>query len=252
MPANSPTITIEINGLEFFHTPKKSPSNTPTRPILRIDHFSACTGQSIAIQGPSGCGKSTFLNLLAAILPPHSGQLRILGRDTTKLSASQRDQLRAAEIGYIFQQFSLLPYLNALDNVLLPAQLNPQRRERAIEIEKQQQNQSSNLKKPLLSAAQRALAAMHLPRDTWTRPAAQLSVGQQQRVAAARALLGAPRIILADEPTSALDPSQRDDFMQLLLQTAQHSNATLILATHDPTVAAQLSTHIYLPALNQA
>jgi putative ABC transport system ATP-binding protein len=164
------------------------------RDVLSIDSLHIKAGQSVFLFGDSGCGKSTLLGLMAGVLLPQAGKVEVLGQDWQKQSASQRDGFRADHIGYIFQQFNLLPYLNVRDNVLLPCRFSKRRAQQAVDA--------------CGSAAQQAeqlLAHMGLPRSVWQQSANELSVGQQQRVAAARALMGRPDLVIADEPTSALD-----------------------------------------------
>src|SRR6185436_5282882 len=157
---------------------------------LTIDSFALPAGKRILLIGPSGSGKSTFLSLICGIVAPQSGQIDILGTDITKLPASARDGFRAEHFGIIFQIFNLLPYGTVIDNVVLPLSFAPKRRKRAT------------AKGPAEDEAVRLLARLGLePRLTRGPSAADLSVGQQQRVAAARALIGSPAVIVADEPT---------------------------------------------------
>ena len=193
------------------------------------------------LHGPSGSGKSTLLGLLAGVLLPGGGQVRLLGTDWAALSGARRDAFRADHVGYIFQQFNLLPYLSVLDNVLLPCRFSALRRQRA----------------DAAAGTARASAAALLERvglgaPLWTRPAAQLSVGQQQRVAAARALIGQPELVIADEPTSALDAALRDSFMALLLQQCRDAGSTLVFVSHDERLAARFDTTLALAQVNRA
>jgi putative ABC transport system ATP-binding protein len=176
------------------------------------------------LRGASGSGKSTLLGLLAGVLVPGGGSLAVLGHEMARLSGPARDRLRADPLGVIFQQFNLLPWLPVRDNVRLPLRFSARRRAQAAPGE-----------------AERLLAAMGLPEPLWSRPAAQLSVGQQQRVAAARALIGRPALILADEPTSALDEDARDAFMALLLQSCADAGSALVFVSHDARLAARFA-----------
>jgi len=192
--------------------------------VLAIPALRLMRGQRLLVRGASGSGKSTLLSIAAGVAVPSAGQVLVQGRDLCKLSASARDAVRAHAIGFIFQQFNLLPYLSALDNVLLPCRFSQQRARRAGEP---------------LAAAQHLLASLDLAPALWRQPASCLSVGQQQRVAAARALIGQPDLVLADEPTSALDDSRRDAFLQLLLAQCEAAGSALVFVTHD----ARLSRH---------
>ncbi len=165
---------------------------------LRIDSFCAAAGEHVFVSGPSGSGKSTLLALLAGVLVPTRGRVVVNGTTLQALNGAQRDRFRADHVGIIFQQLNLLPYLSVLDNVLLACKFSGSRRERSLE-------QGSTP----AAAASILLDRLDLPESLWRRPAAQLSVGQQQRVAAARALLGRPQLVLADEPTSALDAERQ-------------------------------------------
>ena len=192
-------------------------------------------GDSVFLRGPSGCGKSTLLSLAAGVLLAGSGTVQLLGRDWAGLSASARDRHRADHLGYIFQQFNLLPYLSVLDNVRLPLRFSARRAQRAADGD-----------------AERLLERSGLAHALWQQPAARLSVGQQQRVAAARALIGRPELVIADEPTSALDEPLREAFMDLLLQHCAEAGSALLFVSHDSRLAGRFQRQIDLPAINQA
>ena len=205
---------------------------------LLIEQLTVTAGEHLFIKGPSGCGKSTLLGLLTGILQLDTGSINVLGQDLSQLKGSQRDRFRANNIGYIFQQFNLLPYLSVLDNVTLPCLFSPQRRQQ--------------VRGDLKSQAQELLAALHLPDSQLTKPVTELSIGQQQRVAAARALIGNPQLIIADEPTSALDHDNRSAFIELLLKQVNQANATLLFVSHDPTLESLFDRSLDLRAINQA
>jgi putative ABC transport system ATP-binding protein len=192
-------------------------------------------GSAVFVHGPSGCGKSTLLGLLAGVLVPQQGSVSVLGQDWAALSGARRDAMRADHVGYIFQQFNLLPYLSVLDNVLLPCRFSAQRARRAP-----------------AGSAQALLARVELPAALWSHSAAELSVGQQQRVAAARALIGTPELVIADEPTSALDAALREGFMSLLLDATRAAGSTLVFVSHDERLAERFDTRLSLPAINRA
>ena len=208
---------------------------------LAIDRLHIDAGRSVFLHGPSGSGKSTLLGLLAGVLLPSRGQIRLLGTDWAALSGARRDAFRADHVGYIFQQFNLLPYLSVLDNVLLPCRFSALRRQRADAAAGSAR-----------AGAEALLQRMGLSQALWERPAARLSVGQQQRVAAARALLGRPELVIADEPTSALDAALRDSFMALLLQQCRDAGSTLVFVSHDERLAAQFDTTLALAQINRA
>ncbi|MGY0616533.1 ABC transporter ATP-binding protein [Vibrio sp. FJH11] len=209
---------------------------------IAIPHLSIASGEHVFIKGPSGCGKSTLLALLTGINTLSSGSLSVLSTDLSTLSASQRDKFRADHIGYIFQQFNLLPYLNVLENVLLPCQFSQVRRDRIA------QRASHHA---LVEQASALLERLHLPHNLHSRPVSELSIGQQQRVAAARALMGHPALVIADEPTSALDHDNRMAFIELLMEQANQVNATLVFVSHDPTLEPLFNRTINLPDINQ-
>ena len=208
---------------------------------VAIDRLSIAAGRTVFLHGPSGGGKSTLLGLLAGVLLPRTGSVSLLGTRWSDLSGARRDAFRADHLGYIFQQFNLLPYLSVLDNVLLPCRFSALRRERAT-----QDGGSPG------AAARDLLQRVGLANNLWTRPAAQLSVGQQQRVAAARALIGRPEVVIADEPTSALDAALRDSFMDLLLDACRASGGTLVFVSHDERLAARFDERLSLSAINRA
>ncbi len=207
---------------------------------IAIDRLTVDAGRTLFLHGPSGGGKSTLLGLLAGVLLPQAGSVSLLGTCWSDLSGARRDAFRADHVGYIFQQFNLLPYLSVQDNVLLPCRFSALRRERAV------QDGGSPL-----GAARSLLQRVGLAEGLWARPAAQLSVGQQQRVAAARALIGRPEVLIADEPTSALDAALRDSFMDLLLDTCRASGGTLVFVSHDERLAARFDERLSLAAVNQ-
>ena len=208
---------------------------------VAIDAWSVAAGRSVFVHGPSGGGKSTLLGLLAGVLLPCAGSVSLLGTRWSDLSGARRDAFRADHVGYIFQQFNLLAYLSVLDNVLLPCRFSALRRERAA-----QDAGSAG------AAARDLLQRVGLAPALWTRPAAQLSVGQQQRVAAARALIGRPEVVIADEPTSALDAALRDSFMDLLQGACRASGGTLVFVSHDERLAARFDERLSLSAINRA
>lgn len=213
----------------------------PVADCLAIDRLTIAAGRTVFLHGPSGGGKSTLLGLLAGVLLPRAGSVSLLGTRWSDLSGARRDAFRADHLGYIFQQFNLLPYLSVLDNVLLPCRFSALRRERA----KQDGGAPG-------AAARDLLQRVGLAEALWTRPAAQLSVGQQQRVAAARALIGRPEVLIADEPTSALDAALRDGFMDLLLDACRASGGTLVFVSHDERLAARFDERLSLSAINRA
>ncbi len=202
--------------------------------LIDIDELTLQAGEHLFVRGASGSGKTTLLNLLAGVHTPTAGVVRLLGTDLAELSASRRDQFRADHIGVIFQQFNLLPYLSTVENVTLACAFSARKRERAAE--------STEVK----TAARNLLSALNLPDSSYDAPVNELSVGQQQRVAVARALIGGPEIIIADEPTSALDTENRDRFLELLFREAEARSCTLVFVSHDPQLAGRFTRSIEL------
>ena len=208
---------------------------------LRITDFSVAAGEHVFVRGPSGCGKTTLLSLVAGVLVATEGEVSLRGRDWADLSSSGRDHVRADHIGYIFQQFNLLPYLSVLDNVLLPCRFSASRAKRA-----------GGNDRAVAARAHALLAQMGLGEEYAGRQASALSVGQQQRVAAARALIGQPELVIADEPTSALDESVRESFMRVLLDACGQAHSALIFVSHDARLAQRFARQVDLPSLNHA
>jgi putative ABC transport system ATP-binding protein len=205
---------IAIQGLEFAWI--------PSRPLLAIERLTIPAGQRVFVHGPSGSGKSTFLSLLGGVVVPQRGSLEVLGTEIPRLAGAARDTFRADHLGIIFQMFNLVPYLSVVENVTLPCRFS-RRRRRQVEARGGAHREATRLLDHL------DLGAEARSRHAVTR----LSVGQQQRVAAARALIGQPEIVLADEPTSALDADRREAFLQLLFRECQCEGATLLFVSHD-------------------
>ncbi len=224
---------LEIRNLQFSW-----PGATADNGRLAINSLSLAAGRTAFLYGPSGCGKSTLLGLMAGVLVAQSGSVSLLGQDWATLRGGLRDARRADHVGVIFQQFNLLPYLSVLDNVLLPCRFSALRARRCAGGP--------------AAAAQGLLQQVGLAPALWARPASALSVGQQQRVAAARALIGAPELVIADEPTSALDAALRDEFMTLLLGQCRAAGSTLVFVSHDERLAARFDEQLSLPDLNHA
>lgn len=192
---------------------------------LRVPAFSMDAGETVFLEGDSGSGKSTLLNLMAGVLLPQSGHVSLMGKNLNSLSASQCDALRVDHIGFLFQQFNLLSYLSVLDNVTLPCKFSRRRKDNAL-------NANGHIEK----AAMKLLGALGMG-GYLQQAVSTLSVGQQQRVAAARALIGKPDLIIADEPTSALDANHQSLFVELLLSQAAQQNTAVLLVSHDPRLA---------------
>ena len=211
-----------------------------SQPLLRIPELQVFAGERVLLRGPSGSGKSTLLSLLAGIHPATPGQVLVLGHDLGRLSQRQRDKLRANEIGYIFQQFNLLPYLSAWQNVVLAEKFAPARKQRLDKTKANHRQQALEL-----------LQQLGLAAADCNKPAHALSVGQQQRVAAARALFGAPALIIADEPTSALDSDHRDNFIRVLFEACSKNSTTLLFVTHDSSLSRHFDRTLELNQLNQ-
>lgn len=231
----SSELCIELTDLTFCW--KESKNAVINIPSLKIN-----TGSSLFIQGASGSGKSTLLNLITGVLSPNQGTISILSNKITNQSSKQRDQFRADHFGIIFQQFNLIPYLNVLENISLPCMFS-KRRSTRVEVDNETINEQ----------ACRLLNGLDLnARDIGSRNITELSTGQQQRIAVARALIGSPEIIIADEPTSALDADSTKSFMDLLFEQIEKTNSTLIFVSHDKSLNNNFDRCISIDELNTA
>ena len=211
------------------------------RTVLDVAAFDVAAGERVFLRGPSGSGKSTLLGLVAGVLAPQKGRIEVLGARFDQASGPARDELRAREMGVVFQLFNLLPFLSVLDNVTLPCRFSAARRAKAAKAEGSPE-----------AAARRLLERLGLDKSLHGRRSSDLSVGQQQRVAAARALIGGPKLVIADEPTSALDADARDAFIDLLLSEAGASGAAVLFVSHDGGLASAFDRADDLADLNRA
>lgn len=207
--------------------------NKNSKLVINIDQLQIQSGEKIFLYGPSGHGKSTLLNLTAGVLKADSGKVEVLGSDLTKLSQSKRDHLRGEKIGYIFQIFNLIPYLTVKENIVLPCMINKKRSDGDFHQQAEELIDSLGL------------------REHINKPVTELSIGQQQRVAAARALIGNPQMIIADEPTSALDEKNTREFMELLMRVWEQKKFTLIFVSHDERLKSYFERSISLPEINR-
>lgn len=215
---------LRISQVEFRWDQTQAPLSYPG--------ITLTAGEHLFLRGPSGSGKSTLLSLLGGLILPDNGTVNLLGTDLATLTSGQRDRFRADHMGVIFQQFNLVPYLTTLENVMLPCRLSRKRRARAVPTPERE--------------AESLLSALDIPESHWHRRVTGLSVGQQQRVAAARALTGGPELILADEPTSALDSDNRDRFIELLLGLAAEKHSSVVFVSHDQSLAARFDRQLAL------
>lgn len=209
--------------------------------VLDVPRLSIRRGERVFIEGASGSGKSTLLSLLAGVVIPQEGEITVLGRSIKELSGAARDHFRAEHIGFIFQMFNLIPYLSVLENVILPCRFSAARRAKALQNAPNLEAEGKRLLAHLDLAAEHALSS----------PVTELSVGQQQRVAAARALIGSPEIVIADEPTSSLDADRRTAFLKLLFQECEATNATLVFVSHDSALAGFFDRTLSLSDINR-
>ncbi|MBI3839659.1 MAG: ABC transporter ATP-binding protein [Planctomycetia bacterium] len=205
--------------LQDVHKTFREPDGSAL-PILSIKEFRVAAAEQAVLMGRSGSGKTTLLHIIAGISRPDSGVVRIDGHDITSLSEAGRDRFRADKIGYVFQTFNLLPGFSALENVMLGMSFAGGR--------------------PDAARARRLLERVQLKHRLTHRPA-MLSVGEQQRVAVARALANRPKLLLADEPTANVDSGHQQQIVDLIRQTCQEENVALLLVTHASEVAEQFN-----------
>lgn len=207
-------MVIDLHNVRFVYP------EAPDRTVLDISRWSVSENQHVLLHGPSGGGKSTLLNLVSGMHLAMSGEVSVLGNRLDQMNNRQRDRYRANHIGYVFQQFNLIPYLDAVDNIQLASHFSLHK-ERAV----------------LLGEIQALLATLNIASSDWHKPTARLSIGQQQRVAIARALINRPELLIADEPTSSLDQHNRDNFMSVLLSLVDDHKITLLFVSHDLSLA---------------
>jgi putative ABC transport system ATP-binding protein len=220
---------VDIENLSFSYRPPKT--------VLKIAELNIAKGERIFLHGPSGSGKTTLLGILAGVLKANQGSVKVLGQDLTQMSGPARDALRGAHIGYIFQMFNLIPYLNVLDNIMLPCRISQERQRRL--------NGRSREDEAIKLAGRLGIGKIVADNVV------DLSVGQQQRVAAARALLGAPELIIADEPTSSLDEEHREGFLQLLFEQCRDLGSTLVYVSHDRRMMPLFDRAVSLAEINR-
>ena len=226
---------VDIENLRFRWNKKHAD-------VLNIDKLAVAPRERLFIQGPSGSGKTTLLNLLAGVITATEGRLSVLGTDMAALNGPARDRFRADHIGFVFQMFNLIPYLSLVENIMLPCRFSKIRRERVLE-------HTENI----ADEARRLMSDLQLDTASFgAREVTSISVGQQQRVAVARALIGRPELVICDEPTSSLDADARQFFLDLLFAEIQEAGATLILVSHDRSLAGYFDRVIDLSSLNQA
>jgi putative ABC transport system ATP-binding protein len=211
-------------------------------PVLIIEHLQINQGERVFIAGPSGSGKSTLLSLIAGVVVPQQGAINVNHCQLSGLRGAARDRFRADNIGFIYQMFNLIPYLSVVENVTLPCRFSRRRRDRASVRSSGYINEALRLLK-------------HLGMDgagIINKPVTDLSVGQQQRVAAARALVGTPEILIADEPTSSLDANRREAFIQLLFNECRRKDTTIVFVSHDAGLENLFDRTIHLSDINTA
>lgn len=225
------TTSILIKDLKFSYKPHKNKS-APL--VLAIDELEIKASEKVFLYGPSGYGKSTLLNILAGVLEVKSGHVEVLGKDLHLLPQGARDHLRGENVGYIFQIFNLIPYLNIKENIVLPCLINKKR----------------GAGTDFNAQADELIETLGLTEHAF-KNVTDLSIGQQQRVAAARALIGNPQLIIADEPTSSLDEKNTAEFMNLLLNEWEKRRFTLIFVSHDTRLKNYFPRTISLPDINK-
>ena len=220
-------MSITLHDLKF-HYPKSS-----AKSVLSIDAWHVSAKDKLFLHGPSGCGKSTLLNLISGVLSTSHGEINVLAEPLHHMNARQRDRFRANNIGYVFQQFNLIPYLSAIENIELASHFA-----------------KKMAKARLIKNIQTLLVRLALSETEWHKPVSQLSIGQQQRIAIARALINQPKLFIADEPTSSLDQQNTQQFMSLLMTLCDENDMTLLFVSHDTRLSHYFDRTQSLPSIN--
>ena len=219
---------LELEDVRVRFPPSRASASLSSEvDVLNVPSFQMEAGEEVVVYGPSGCGKSTLLNVIAGLLVPTAGSVRLVGHELRGLSEARRDTLRAETLGFVFQGFHLLGAYSALENVLLGMAFGPG---------------------PEVARARGLLTRLGLAERMEASPD-RLSSGERQRVAVARALANRPRLVLADEPTGHLDPAGTQIALELLREGCREEGAALLLVSHDPAVIERFERRVELPAL---
>ena len=231
---------ISIKNMRFDYGANKDPegglSIGRSHFTISIPEFHISAGERVMLLGKSGSGKSTFLNLISGVLRAQEGSINLLGQDLTCLSAAQGDKCRGDHIGLIYQTLNLVPWLTAYENIALGVAFSQTRKLR--------------ITGSIEEAAAYLMDCLGVPFDVFANARAEsLSVGQQQRIGAARALLGAPELIIADEPTSALDQANAEKFLDLVFDTMDDTSQSFLMVSHDERLAARFSRVVQFEGL---
>ncbi len=225
----SSNVLVEIRDLQLVYPGGQTP-------VLQIPEFSILRGEELFLYGPSGQGKTSLLEVLSGVLRPTKGSVKVLGLDLVQMSDRERDAFRAEHLGYIFQSFNLIPYLSVQENIELPLHLSAARRARLGSVDS--------------TMVIRGLCGSLGVADLLDKKVGALSVGQQQRVAVARALLGKPDLLLADEPTSALDSEHREKFLKLMFEICDLYATTVLFVSHDRSIESLFTRSVNLASIN--
>jgi putative ABC transport system ATP-binding protein len=222
-------MTIQLKNVVFSYP------ETPEKSVLNIKSWTVNPQQRVFVHGPSGGGKSTLLNVLSGIIRPVAGEVAMLSQRLDQMTNRQLDRFRANHIGYIFQQFNLIPYLNAVDNIRLANRFS-------------KKISQAELRDNIIDL----LTTFGLDETDRGKPTEKLSIGQQQRIAIARALINKPEILIADEPTSSLDKMNRDVFMSELHAMVSETKTTLLFVSHDLSLSDSFDQVDSLADINSA
>lgn len=227
---------IDLRNVRFAY-PRPTRQKSPNPTVLDIKHWQLQKHEHTFLHGPSGAGKSTLLNIISGVLSGYQGEVKVLNKSLSALSSRQKDRFRAKRIGYVFQQFNLIPFLNAVEN---------------IQLARKFADSHKNTSESTLSRIKDLLSSLNIDTTDWHRPVSQLSIGQQQRVAIARALINQPELLIADEPTSSLDTANRDRFMSVLMEQVSQSDTTLCFVSHDTSLASHFERVESITDINQS